>query len=75
MMSLYVYYILFATIMLIGLIVTILVGMSKKNREGNPGYDKATKGNWYRLSWIYIVVLVAAYVALISYIASAHSSG
>ncbi len=53
-MPLIAYYIIFATIMLVAVISTILVGISKKNKEGNPQYDTKTKGNWSRLSWIYI---------------------
>ncbi|TDG00353.1 hypothetical protein [Paenibacillus piri] len=67
-MSLTVYYILFATVMLIALIATILVGVSKTNKEGNPDYDSKTKGNWSRLSWIYIIVITLGYVAFIVYI-------
>ncbi|SED13371.1 hypothetical protein [Paenibacillus sp. GP183] len=67
-MGLYGFYIVFATIMLIGVISTLMVANSKKNKEGNPDYDKKTKGNWLRLSWIYIVIIVLGYVAFISYI-------
>ncbi|MDF2962617.1 MAG: hypothetical protein K0S39_4352 [Paenibacillus sp.] len=67
-MSLWVYYILIATTMVIALVSTILVGISKKNKEGNPKYDSKTKGNWSRLSWIYIVVIIMGYVAFIVYI-------
>jgi heme/copper-type cytochrome/quinol oxidase subunit 2 len=72
-MSLFVYYILFATIMLIALISTILVGISKKNKEGDPTYDSKTKGNWSRLSWIYIIVIALGYVALVVYLTKFHS--
>jgi hypothetical protein len=71
-MSLTAYYILFATIMLFALISTILIGLSKKNKEGNPTYDSKTKGNWSRLSWIYIIVIVLGYVALIVYLTKFH---
>ena len=54
--------------MLIGAAWTMWIGVSKKNREGNPGYDNKTKGNWSRLSWIYIAVLILGYAALIIYI-------
>jgi len=67
-MSLSVYYLLFATIMLIGAVWTMWIGMSKKNKEGNPSYDHRTKGNWSRLSWIYILVIVLGYAALVIYI-------
>ncbi|WP_245855578.1 hypothetical protein [Paenibacillus rigui] len=49
-MPLYGYYIMFATIMLFALIATVLVGLSQKNKEGNPNYDMKTKGNWSRLT-------------------------
>ncbi|MFH5184379.1 hypothetical protein ACHHV8_18000 [Paenibacillus sp. TAB 01] len=67
-MPLYGYYILFATIMLLALIGTILVGVSQKNKEGNPNYDMKTKGNWSRLSWIYIAAIILGYLALVVYI-------
>ncbi|MCR8630019.1 MULTISPECIES: hypothetical protein [Paenibacillus] len=67
-MSLLIYYILIATIMFIALVSTILVGISKTNKEGNPNYDSKTKSNWSRLSWIYIIVIVLGYVAFIVYI-------
>ncbi|MCZ8517906.1 MULTISPECIES: hypothetical protein [Paenibacillus] len=72
-MELYVYYILFATIMLFAVVATLLVGRSKKNVEGNPQYDMRTKGNWSRLTWIYIVVILLAYIALIVYIVQSHN--
>ncbi|MEI7026780.1 hypothetical protein [Paenibacillus sp. y28] len=68
MSSLIPYYILFAVIMLIALVATIMVGVSKKNREGNPRYDQKTKANWSRLSWIYLIITIACVIALIVYI-------
>jgi heme/copper-type cytochrome/quinol oxidase subunit 2 len=67
-MSLSIYYLMFATILLIATISTILVGVSKKNKEGNPSYDGSTKSYWVRFSWIYIVVIVLSYVAFFVYI-------
>jgi hypothetical protein len=57
--------------MFIALVSTILVGVSKTNKEGNPKYDSKTKSNWSRLSWIYIIVIVLGYVAFIVYITKA----
>jgi sugar phosphate permease len=54
--------------MLFGAVVTILVGFSKKNKEGNPDYDKKTKGNWSRLSWIYIIIIALGYAAFVLYL-------
>ncbi|MDQ1911934.1 hypothetical protein RAC89_16240 [Paenibacillus sp. GD4] len=67
-MPLFVYYILFATVMLIAVLGTFYVGFSKKNKEGNPTYDMKTKSNWSRLSWIYLIIIVLSYVALVVYI-------
>jgi heme/copper-type cytochrome/quinol oxidase subunit 2 len=67
-MPLFVYYILFATIMLLAVLATFFVGFSKKNKEGNPSYDTKTKSNWSRLSWIYIIIIILGYVALVAYI-------
>ncbi|NOU91723.1 hypothetical protein GC093_00520 [Paenibacillus sp. LMG 31456] len=72
-MSLLIYYILIATIMFIALVSTILVGVSKTNKEGNPNYDSKTRSNWSRLSWIYIIVIFLGYVAFIVYITKSNS--
>ncbi|MEK3722422.1 hypothetical protein [Paenibacillus sp. FSL H8-0034] len=72
-MSLYIYYLLFATILLLATVATFLVGFSKKNKEGNPKYDTRTKGNWSRLSWIYLIVIVSGYVAFFIYIVRLNS--
>jgi uncharacterized membrane protein HdeD (DUF308 family) len=67
-MSLYIYYLLFATILLIAGVATFLVGVSKKNKEGDPVYDSKTKSYWSRLSWIYLVVIVLGYLAFFLYV-------
>ncbi|NHN34466.1 hypothetical protein [Paenibacillus agricola] len=67
-MSLSVYYLLFATILLLAGVATFLVGISKKNKEGDPVYDSRTKSYWSRLSWIYLVVIVLGYVAFFLFI-------
>ncbi|ALS23652.1 hypothetical protein IJ22_32910 [Paenibacillus naphthalenovorans] len=67
-MPLYIYYIIFLTIMLIGTIATIMIGLSKKNKEGNPGYDKRTGSIFKNLSIYYIIAIVLGYIALILYI-------
>jgi heme/copper-type cytochrome/quinol oxidase subunit 2 len=72
-MTLMLYYILFATILLVGMISTVLIGISKKNNEGNPEYDSQTKGNWLRLSWIYIVIIILGYFAFIIYITKSNT--
>lgn len=72
-MSLSIYYLLFATILLFAGVATFLVGISKKNKEGDPVYDSKTKSYWSRLSWIYIVVIVLGYVVFFIYIVKSHS--
>jgi hypothetical protein len=67
-MNEYVYYTIFFIIMLIGFVATIMVGFSKRNREGDPTYDKKTGLKWIRLSLIYAVVIVAAYLVLYMFI-------
>lgn len=72
-MPLYGYYIMFATIMLFALIATVVVGLSQKNKEGNPNYDMKTKGNWSRLTWIYVAAILLGYMALIIYIVKSNT--
>ena len=67
-MPLYIYYIIFLTIMLFGTVATILIGLSKKNKEGNPGYDQKTGSIFKNLSIYYIIAIVLGYLALILYI-------
>ncbi|MBP1156969.1 MULTISPECIES: hypothetical protein [unclassified Paenibacillus] len=67
-MPLYIYYIIFLTIMLFGTIATIMIGLSKKNREGNPGYDQKTSSIFKNLSYYYIIAIVLGYLALVLYI-------
>lgn len=67
-MSLTYYYILLFVIVLIGLVGTAVVAYSKKNTEGNPDYDQATKGIFTRLSLYYVVAILVGFGALMWYI-------
>lgn len=60
-MSLTVLYILIFIVGMFGLIATIAVGMSQKNKEGNPSYDKSTGKIFLRLSIYYIITIVGGY--------------
>ncbi|WP_199615342.1 hypothetical protein [Paenibacillus alkalitolerans] len=40
---------------LIGAVLTVWVGLSKENKEGNPAYDRNSVPNWRRLTGLYIV--------------------
>ncbi|MFD2673000.1 hypothetical protein [Marinicrinis sediminis] len=61
------YYVLSAVFILIGALATIMVALSRKNKEGNPEYDQKTKKYWTRLSVFYIVgtILFAVLIILL----------
>lgn len=53
-------------LMAVALIATILVGVSKKNREGNPDYDQKKKSNIVNLTIYYVIAIVIG-IALFVY--------
>ncbi|TVY05580.1 hypothetical protein [Paenibacillus cremeus] len=67
-MSLYIYYIIFAIILIGGAIATMAIGFSAKNREGNPDYDKKTKSIFTGLSLYYAISIPLGFIALVVYI-------
>ncbi|KRE82435.1 hypothetical protein ASG89_14355 [Paenibacillus sp. Soil766] len=67
-MSLYVYYIIFAAILITGAVATIAIGHSNKNKEGNPGYDRQTKSIFVNLTLYYAVIIPLGLLALVVYI-------
>jgi small-conductance mechanosensitive channel len=48
------------------LVATILVGVSKRNKEGNPDYDQRKGVNIARLTVFYVIAIVGGY-ALFAY--------
>jgi hypothetical protein len=40
---------------LIGAGITLALGHSRENKEGNPDYDRNSVPNWRRLSLLYVV--------------------
>lgn len=62
--------ILIAVLLLIAIVATVAVGMSKENREGNPDYEKRTKGNWTRLTLHYVITGIVGVVAIIVFVTS-----
>ncbi|SEB87311.1 hypothetical protein SAMN05443246_2198 [Paenibacillus sp. GP183] len=62
------YYISIFVLMGIGVLGTILVGVSRTNREGDPTYFSKTNAKWTRLILFYIICFGAAVLALIAYI-------
>ncbi|WP_248924556.1 hypothetical protein [Paenibacillus hamazuiensis] len=67
-MPLYTYYLIFFLIMLFGAVATLMIGHSKKNKEGNPNYDKQTKSIFRGLSLYYIIAIGLGFLALVVYI-------
>lgn len=62
------FYLIIFLLMAIAVIATILVGVSKTNREGNPGYFNKTDKKLTRLTLYYVVCFGAALIALIAFI-------
>ncbi len=67
-MNEFIYYGVFFIIIMIGFVSTMMLGFSKKNREGDPSYDQKTGKKWLRLALIYTVVIVAGYLLLYIFI-------
>jgi peptidoglycan biosynthesis protein MviN/MurJ (putative lipid II flippase) len=64
----WIFYLFVFGVMGIGAISTIAIGLSKSNREGNPGYFKKTGRKWTRLTLLYVICFGAAVIALLVYI-------
>jgi hypothetical protein len=52
--------------MLAGLVGTLLIGFSKKNKAGDPAYDQQLVGNWGRLG-VYYIAMTVIVIALLIY--------
>jgi len=63
-----VYIILICFFLLVGIVGTIAVGMSKENREGNPEYDLKTKKYWTRLTLYYVIATILGVLGVILFI-------
>ncbi|WNR42878.1 hypothetical protein [Paenibacillus roseipurpureus] len=64
------YYLIFTIILLIGLISTIMIGFSRKNREGDKSYFQKTRVKWVRLTAFYVIAITAGLLALLAFIIS-----
>jgi heme/copper-type cytochrome/quinol oxidase subunit 2 len=49
---------------LIGLVATFIVGFSRKNKEGDPSYDRKLFANWGRLGFYYVVMIIILFLIL-----------
>lgn len=67
-MNMYIYFGIFSLILLFGLVVTFMVGFSRKNREGDQTYFQKTEVKWVRLTSFYVISIVAGLLALLAYI-------
>lgn len=67
-MNMYIYYGIFSTILLFGLVVTFMIGFSRKNREGDQSYFQKTEVKWVRLTSFYVISIAAGLLALLAYI-------
>ncbi|WP_127539756.1 hypothetical protein [Paenibacillus illinoisensis] len=61
-------YILIIGIALFGGIATLIIGNSKANQTSNPEYDRRTKQNLSRLTYVYIGAIVLGMGGLILYL-------
>lgn len=51
----YVYALIIIFFLIVAAVATILIGLSRQNKEGNPEYEKRTSGNMVRLTSLYII--------------------
>lgn len=54
-----IFYIIVIGLILLGGILTMMVGFSQENRKSNPEYGRRTKANMTRLTLIYVAALAA----------------
>lgn len=62
------YIILVCFFLLVGVISTVAVSMSKENKEGNPEYERKTKVNLTRLTIYYVIAGVVGVAAVIIFV-------
>ncbi|WP_261306172.1 hypothetical protein [Paenibacillus andongensis] len=67
-MNMYIYFGIFSIILIFGLVVTFMIGFSRKNREGDQTYFQKTEVKWVRLTSFYVISIAAGLLALIAYI-------
>ncbi|MFD0698981.1 hypothetical protein ACFQZT_33440 [Paenibacillus sp. GCM10027628] len=65
-----IYYAVFSIILLLGLVGTLWVGFSRRNREGDQTYFQRTGVKWIRLTSFYVIAIALGLLALVAYIRS-----
>jgi hypothetical protein len=63
-----IYFVIFSIILLVGLLSTIMIGFSRKNREGDQSYFQQTGTKWVRLTALYVISIAAGLLALVAFI-------
>ncbi|WNR46790.1 hypothetical protein [Paenibacillus roseipurpureus] len=63
-----IYFVIFSIILLVGLIATVMIGFSNKNRVGDQTYFQKTGLKWVRLTALYVVSIAAGLLALVAFI-------
>ena len=61
-------YVLVIGIALFGGIATLIIGNSKANRRSNPEYDRRTKQNLSKLTYVYVVAVVLGVGGFVLYL-------
>ncbi|GAS83889.1 hypothetical protein BK131_24655 [Paenibacillus amylolyticus] len=61
-------YVLIVGIALFGGVATMIIGNSKANQTSNPEYDRRTKQNLSKLSYVYVGAIVLGFGGLILYL-------
>ncbi len=61
-------FVIIAVIIVASAIATIAIGVSQRNKEGNPDYDRSTKNNFTRLTLYYLIATVLGFGGLALYL-------
>jgi len=61
-------YILIVTLALFGGIATLIIGNSKANQKSNPDYDRRTRQNLSRLTYVYVGAALFGIGGLVLYL-------
>ena len=67
-MNMTLYYVIFSVILVVGLLATLMIGFSRKNREGDQSYFQGTGVKWVRLSALYVISITVGLLALLAFI-------
>lgn len=63
----YMYAMIIIFFVIVAAVSTILIGVSRQNKEGNPEYDTRTSGNMVRLTTFYMIAAIIG-IAILLYV-------